>query len=76
MRAASPTAAEGRPHNLALVAVLGLVRQTDIWTGTNKEAHELTDKGTQGYREEKKKKRYKLMAFSQRSCTDYECDCT
>lgn len=56
MRAASPTAAEGRPHNLALVAVLGLVRQTDIWTGTNKEAHELTDKGTQGYREEKKKK--------------------
>lgn len=31
MRAASPAAAEGRPHNLALVAALGLVRQTDVY---------------------------------------------
>lgn len=37
MRAASPAAAEGRPHNLALVAALGLVGRTDIWTKTNKE---------------------------------------
>lgn len=46
MRAASPTAAEGRPHNLALVAALGLVRQTDIWTETNRETNKLTDRGT------------------------------
>lgn len=36
MRAASPTAAEGSPLSLALVAVLGLVRQMDIWTKTEK----------------------------------------
>lgn len=46
MRAASPTAAEGRPHNLALVAALGLVRQTDIWTEANKETNKLTNRGT------------------------------
>lgn len=35
MRAASPTATEGCPLNLALVAALGLVSQTDIRAETN-----------------------------------------
>lgn len=54
MRAASPTAAEGRPHNLALVAALGLVRQTDVWTKTNKETKQLTNRGTKGLKEKKR----------------------
>lgn len=53
MRAASPTAAEGRPHNLALVAALGLVRQMDIWTKTSKETNKLTNRGTEGQREKR-----------------------
>lgn len=54
MRAASPTAAEGRPHNLALVAALGLVRQMDIWIKTSKETNNLTNRGT--FREGREKR--------------------
>lgn len=52
IRAASPTAAEGRPHNLAFVAALGSIRQMDIWNKTKKRNKQIDQ-----WRQEKERER-------------------